>query len=490
MVSRSDRSPGILLFFVATATSAALWWFGSGLHPYWWVTWLAPLPVLLLSYRVRKRWAAIAAFVAFTSGGLNEWSYFHDRLALPIGVVVPVIAEPGLLLALGALLFRRLMLQCRLVAAVLAVPTLWVAIAYLAELTSPHGTFGDIGYTQMNALPLIQIAAVTGIWGIGFLVLLLPAAIAALASTDAPLRQRLCAVAIGILLPTLAVGYGFSRLQEAPLTTLRVALVSLEKPIRPALNDPAGQALAARYVSAIDRLANAGARAVVIPEVSVATADATIPAFADVAQQKNLVLDAGIAFQGEPHGERNMAMVFPPGATAPTTYSKHHMVPGFEDRYTPSDGYTMLHGTPRTGLAICKDMDFHDIGRAYAARDAQLLLVPAWDFGADGWLHSRMAILRGVESGFAIARAARSGRLTLSDDRGRVVAEASSEDNDAELVGNLPLRETHTLYTRWGDWFAWVAIALAALCIAFALVPGQRRHVESQVRANGLNGTA
>jgi apolipoprotein N-acyltransferase len=119
-------------------------------------------------------------------------------------------------------------------------------------------------------------------------------------------------------------------------------------------------------------------------------------------------------------------------------------------------------------------MDFHDIGHAYAARDAQLLLVPAWDFGIDGWLHSRMAIMRGVESGFAIARAARSGRLTLSDDRGRVVAEASSAQHDAELVGDLPLHDTHTLYARWGDWFAWLDLAALLVLLGMALRPARR----------------
>jgi len=38
---------------------------------------------------------------------------------------------------------------------------------------------------------------------------------------------------------------------------------------------------------------------------------------------------------------------------------------------------SMLDDVPRIGLAICKDMDFQDIGNAYAARNAQLLLVPA-----------------------------------------------------------------------------------------------------------------
>ena len=172
-----------------------------------------------------------------------------------------------------------------------------------------------------------------------------------------------------------------------------------------------------------------------------------------------------------------MAMVFQPGAATPATYNKRHLLPPFENHYTPGDTFAMLVGAPRIGLAICKDMDFHDIGRAYARQNAQLLLVPAWDFGADGWLHSRMAIMRGVENGFAIARAARTGRLTLSDDRGRVLAEASSEDHDAaEVVGDLALRETHTLYARWGDWFAWLSLVLAAICIVLALVPGKRTH--------------
>jgi len=131
----------------------------------------------------------------------------------------------------------------------------------------------------------------------------------------------------------------------------------------------------------------------------------------------------------------------------------------------------MLDGQPRIGLAICKDMDFIDTGRAYAGLGAQLLLVPAWDFDVDGWLHSRMAIMRGVEHGFAVARVARSGRLTLSDDRGRVIAEATSEGAGARLIGDLPLRETRTLYSRWGDWFAWLALGGLLALIALACLP-------------------
>lgn len=470
MASGSERFP-LPAWLVATMLAALAWWFGSGVHPLWWPTWLAPLPLLWLAPRVRARWVALAAFAAYAIGGLNQWVYLHDYIGLPMAMIAYAIGAPALILVLCVLLFRRLLLRGRALAAALAVPATWVAAEYLNSLASPHGTFGSIGYTQMDALPVIQVAAITGIWGIVFLVLLLPAAMAVQTAPQADRRGRLLAGAIAALSIVAAVGYGTWRLQAPATATLRVGLLSLEKPIRPELHSAAGAALEARYADAIDRLGQQGAQVVVIPETSFATADATIPAFAELAQRRGLVLDVGIDYKGDPHAERNLAMVFLPGAAAPTTYAKHHLIPGFERQYTPGDSYALLAGTPRTGLAICKDMDFHDIGHAYAARGAQLLLVPAWDFSIDGWLHSRMAILRGVENGFAIARAARSGRLTLSDDRGRVVAEASSEQHDAELLGDLPLRNTHTLYARWGDWFAWLDLIALVAWLALAFLP-------------------
>lgn len=473
MASRLDRA-ALMAWLAATALAALAWWFGSGLHPLWWLTWLAPLPVLWLAPRVRARWAGLAAFAAYALGGLNLWAYLHGYIGLPVATIIYAIVVPGLALTLCVLLFRRLLLRGHALAATLAPPLLWVALEYANSLGSPHGTFGSIAYTQMDALSVIQVAAVTGLWGIGFLMLLVPAALALLMTSSVPKRGRMGAAAFTALLIVAALGYGHGRLQAPATTTLRIGLVSLEKPIRPALDDAEGQALAARYEQAIGRLAEAGASLVLLPETSFATSGSSVPAFATLAQQHGLTLDVGIDFKGDPQAERNIAMVFQPGASAPATYSKHHLIPGFESQYTPGDSYTMLDGPPRIGLAVCKDMDFLDIGHAYAARRAQLLLVPAWDFAIDGWLHSRMAILRGVESGFAIARTARSGRLTLSDDRGRVLAEASSEKHDAELVAELPLRETYTLYARWGNWFAWLDLAGLAVVLGLALHRARR----------------
>lgn len=466
MASRLDRSV-LPAWLTATALAALGWWFGSGVQPLWWLTWLAPLPVLWLAPRVRARWAALAAFAAYAIGGINQWDYLHGYIGLPVVAIIQAVGTPALLLALCVLLFRRLLLRGYALTAALAAPVTWVAVEYVNNLISPHGTFFNVGYTQMDALPIIQIAAVTGLWGIGFLVLLLPAAIAVQTTHQAPKRSRITAAAIAALLIVVTFAYGSWRLQAPATATVRIGLVSLQERVRSA----AGlQARDAHYVDAIQRLADAGARIVLTPETSFASDDAHLPAFAELANRRDLTVGIGVDSTSDPRAERNMLMVFRPGAMSPATYNKRHLLVGFEP-YVPGDSYTLLEGTPRIGLAICKDMDFHDTGHAYAARHAQLLLVPASDFTVDGWLHSRMAIMRGVESGFAIARAAHSGRLTLSDDRGRVLAEASSEEHNAELVGELPLRETHTLYAQWGDWFAWLDLAGLIMLLGLALRP-------------------
>ncbi len=118
------------------------------------------------------------------------------------------------------------------------------------------------------------------------------------------------------------------------------------------------------------------------------------------------------------------------------------------------------------GVAICKDMDFPGLSRWYGSAGTGLLLVPAWDFVDDGWLRGRMAIMRGVESGFSIARAPKEGLPTVSDDRGRVLAEQRSDAAPfATVLADVPVRHDKTPYVRFGDWFAWVVLAMLVVLV-------------------------
>src|SRR5690242_13012571 len=108
MASRLDRFL-CLATPAAVALSAVGWWFGGGLHPWWWLAWLAPLPVLWLAPRVPARWAALAAFAAYALGGMDQWHYLHGVIGLPLPFDLYAIAAPALVFALCTLLYRRLL---------------------------------------------------------------------------------------------------------------------------------------------------------------------------------------------------------------------------------------------------------------------------------------------------------------------------------------------------------------------------------------------
>jgi apolipoprotein N-acyltransferase len=123
--------------------------------------------------------------------------------------------------------------------------------------------------------------------------------------------------------------------------------------------------------------------------------------------------------------------------------------------------------------------------RGYGERGVDLLLVPAWDFVRDGRLHSRMAVVRGVENGFAIARSAAAGRLTASDRYGRVIAEAiTSPAMPVTVVTDLGIRAGGTWYLKLGDAFAWVCMAALALLLCWRALrsrtPGAANELTSQ----------
>jgi apolipoprotein N-acyltransferase len=105
-------------------------------------------------------------------------------------------------------------------------------------------------------------------------------------------------------------------------------------------------------------------------------------------------------------------------------------------------------------------MDFTPLSREYGASRIGLMLVPAWDFDLDRTWHGHIALMRGVESGFSIARAAKRGYLTVSDNRGRVIAESRSDSASfVTLLADVPEVHAKTFYIFAGDWFAWAALA-------------------------------
>ena len=87
------------------------------------------------------------------------------------------------------------------------------------------------------------------------------------------------------------------------------------------------------------------------------------------------------------------------------------------------------------------------------------MIVPANDFNVDDWMTSRMTVLRGIESGFSIARSARNGISFVSDPYGRVLSERRSTKDLFTLETEVPEGLSHrTIYAVIGDLFGWLCV--------------------------------
>ena len=80
------------------------------------------------------------------------------------------------------------------------------------------------------------------------------------------------------------------------------------------------------------------------------------------------------------------------------------------------------------------------------------------------------AVMRGVENGFAVVRAANHGLLTASDAKGRLIGQkVARPDQMDSILADLPLGPGPTLYTRTGNVFPWATLGLTLLLCVLAM---------------------
>jgi len=473
--NRTGRAALVLSAVVLTAGS----YFGSsGLHRIWWLVWLAPLPILCLAPKLRVWEAFAVALAARALAGLNFWNYLRSVVQFPLWLELVTILTPAAWFAFAVVHYRGLLRKGNPWLAALAFPVAIVAGEYLFSLS--QGTFLNTGYTQLKNLPILQLAAVAGLWGIGFTVNLLPAAVAALVTAPAKLRLRMAAALAAYYACVLT--YGLVRLNSVPQATHSVLVGLVEthagKDIFP-LDASSNFALMQGYDRQIKSLAAQGAEFVVLPEMTALipdSASAKIDAmFQQTARDAHVQVLLGILHVTD-HGVYNEARLYSATGDIETVYRKHHLVPTWEARSTPGSDISVLpQPAGKIGIQICRDLDYPELSRRYAHHQVGLILAPAWDQGVDNQWHGHLALMRAVEDGFTLVRDAKVGLLTASDDRGRILAEESTHSDGAfiTMLATVPVRYDPTLYQKWGDWFAWVDLAALAALLAFWLANGK-----------------
>jgi len=451
-----------MIAIAAAVLSGIMFYLSQGFDNVWILAWLAPVPLLWLTYGKTPTWQVmVASAVAMLAsvGYLLQLSYTP-----PPGILVPVLTAYVALFCAAVWFARFVQHRATALATLFAFPAFWTAAEFLMEIRSPNGSYGALAYSTVSAPVLIQSASLLGLSAVTFLICLFANT---LAMALRPKRAAAVAIGLGFLICAVNVVFGIVRLQRAQPATVRVAGIVDETALSDAWHAhslAADREVTATYASEIRAAAKEGATFIVTSEGDMASipdvqAEIVAPLVA-ASTETGVQIIAGFHSNTPP---ADFALSITPDGSV-QRYDKRHPVPGLEDRFTPGQVSGWLgHGR---AMEICKDMDFPGTIRPDAARGTRLMGVPAGDFGIDRWQHGRMAVMRDVEDGFAMVRPAHDGLVIAADAQGRLVAVKQDASSGLTMViADLPLGPGPTLYTRIGDVFPWS-------CLIFSLLLG------------------
>jgi apolipoprotein N-acyltransferase len=472
--------PAVLL-----ALSAFFLLFANGHNSVAVAAWLAPL-FLLRFLRGGRLWRLLPAYGVLTA----TWVFqFRGMVPAPQPILAIIWLVYGACALLPFLADRLLVRRARGFAATLIFPCAAMGFDYLISLL-PYGSWGSPAYSQYGNLPLMQLASVTGIYGITFLIAWFVSVLNwAWERGFAWARIRRGALTYAAVLAAV-LSFGSARLMVSPSgPTVRVA--SLTAPdmttfpnagIAGRVNSMTLTADDLRQISdwsrRIDedllrraaREADAGAKIVFWGEANSYVLPQDEPWLtaqaSELARTKKIYLGLGnvIYHYGEPKPLENTLVMFAPDGSLIWKFLKAHPVPGGEAAISrPSDSRLKFVDTPHGRLSgvICFDADSVQLLHQAGKGRTDLVLIPSNDWRAiDPW-HTQMAVFRAIEQGFNMVRHVSRGLSVAADYQGRVrgLMDHYETSGERQLVAEVPTRGARTIYSSLGDLFSWLALA-------------------------------
>lgn len=464
--------------------------------------WFALIPLLVAMEGVSNRTAFRAGFscgfVAYI--GILYWinivitRYGHLPWAISVPLYLALAAWLALFYGLATLV-ARFAEQIGL-KKVFTLPICWVACDFFRSVLLSGFPWAMLGHSQYRTLTLIQIADVTGVYGITFLVVLANVVsyrvLRANSGVGVPYPAKSAIILFIALMVTLL--YGFSRLNGAETRTeksLRVALIqgNIRQDVKwsPEFRD---QTIAI-YERLTREAALGKADLIVWPESAVPFFFQDQPLEAERIRKLSRELNSYLLLGSPSHEQRNGALAFlnsafvidPDGKTI-ARGDKIHLVPfgeyvpmaslfpfinklvvGIGD-FSPGEHATPLPvGRTEAGLLVCYEAIFPELAREYVRNGARILINitnDAW-FGNSSapYQHLSIAVFRAVETRTPLLRAANTGITAIIDQNGHIRAMTDLFEETFK-TGEITPGTADSPYLRIGDTPAWICVALMA----------------------------
>jgi apolipoprotein N-acyltransferase len=482
--SESDRQPtriGTTSLSLGVGLSIA-----SGLLAVWsfedfhieWLIWVAFVPAIVAQHRVLPaRWSGLGLgmavgimFQGYLGPGLGgaDLAWFLYVYGVWIGIFVAVLAWRS----------RRFHARTGYRWLPLTAPMVWVALDFLRTgMTEVFaGSWGMVAYAMYDRPALLQPVSITGIHGLNLLILMVNwtlglGVLAALDHRHGPPPDR-AAISLGhahrwrirvAAVIGVWVVVSVALLGQAMGPAVRVAAIQPDPySPQPRTVDIDQAEELRRDLEQSRHAADLGAELIVWHEAGLefdprGADGAPIAAFADA---HDVYLAVGWQTPTE-NGRFNEVASFGPDGEVLGSYGKSH--PGeFAGDYSERQGEYLVYETPfgAFGSIICFDLDFLDSARNVARLGARILAVSSNDVAGIAEKHYTHLVFRAIETRLAAVKADSAYDSAIIDPHGRILARhVDKQTSRATVVADVPIGTGDTIYVRYGDWLAWLAVA-------------------------------
>lgn len=475
------------------------------------VAWVAFVPLFhALRGEDRAAWIALigAVFGATFFVVDVSWVYrtlmVHGHFSVPAAgaVFLGMVVTLALFSAAFGLLLH--MFATKGIDPAIVAPFLWVGLEYARAHLFTGFPWDLIGYSQWQRTTIIQIADLTGVYGISFLVVLVNASVwsvvRACIARELP-KWKFPVVVAAIL--TAVVAYGYYRIDAFPPYDparggITIGLLQGNIPQEIKWERAARQATFSTYEKLARQAVQEGARFLVWPETSVPVLlggpDLDWRQAGEMSRAMGVPMLVGapsLKIEGGTQNFYNSAFLVE-GGMLRYRYDKIHLVPfgeympltwllplgtglaAREADYSPGHTMTVMstEGCPPFSVLICYEAIFPELSRLALKNGAELLI----NITNDGWFggtaapyqHLVMAGMRSIENRVWFVRVANTGITTVFDPAGRMIGRIPL-DKRGILVTRIPVpTRAGTFYTRFGDVFVWCCLVIGIVAFVSA----------------------
>jgi len=382
------------------------------------------------------------------------------------------------------------------------VPSAWVLLEYLRSYLFTGFPWAQIGFSQYRNLPVIQIADITGSWGVSFLTVLVNAGV--YLTLRQRLKSKIFLICASILFLSLA--YGAYRLSYKPVppcdkNLLKVSVIQGNIPQDLKWDRQAASGILNNYIELTKAAARDNPGLIIWPEASVPALwvenmpDAQFnQVFSLAARLKINLLIGAVSRSGQDYF--NSALFINNIGEPQKSYNKLHLVPfgeyvPFKNTFPflqtiapigdiePGNEYTVFRQPVDFSVLICFEDLFPELSREFIKKGARFLVNitnDAWyKQGSAPYQHFAASVFRAVENRVYLVRAANTGISGFIDPFGRlssIVRDAAGKDIFVRGYSSQYIclaQARRTIYNRYGDFFVLLCLLLDICVIIFLL---------------------